>query len=112
MDPEEQKKRIDLLARFANFGYTEAGSAIVDAIWFASSNVLATTKPGQIGMILILDEALKWKAYIGYIVFDETKSEEDNAKAVARDGSKLNGEIAQAAFSNRQIKQDSYGGIW
>jgi hypothetical protein len=48
------------LNRLENFGFTDQGAAIVDAIWFNSFFSVH-----QIGMVLICNPAGIWKAYVG-----------------------------------------------
>ncbi|MGB8700901.1 MAG: hypothetical protein WCD18_15920 [Thermosynechococcaceae cyanobacterium] len=88
--------------RLANFGFTEAGSAITDAIWF-------TTGYQQVGMVLICDRAEIRKAYIGVVDPTENISEENCAKHIAQFGAKLPRAIAQTAFPNKLKEEMQYG---
>jgi hypothetical protein len=87
--------------RLANFGYTEAGSAIVDAIWFSGAYSSPAT---QIGMVLICDLAGCWKAYIGGL--DMKTNENLGAEIIAAHGAKVPCAIAQAAFPGRFEAKD------
>lgn len=87
------------LDRLENFGFTKAGSAIVDAIWFSGAN--------QIGMVLICDEFGSYKAYIGALnQFQVLREEAGCAQSIAAHGCKVPEAIALAAFPNQFIADD------
>ncbi len=90
------------LERLQNFGYTHAGSAIVDALWFHPGGELLVT----IGMVLTCDKIGTWKARVGVVA--HPVSEQEDAKIVANTGSRLPYEIANAAFPNR-FEEEKYG---
>lgn len=94
------------LKRLANFGFTDAGSAIIDAVWFSRCNTsLATT----IGIVLIHDN-YEFKAYIGALNYPV--EEAHDARFIASNGGKVSGRVAAATFDNRGITKENYGGAW
>lgn len=87
------------LKRLQNFGFTPAGSAIVDAIWFSGA---FTSPASQIGMVLICDQSGSYKAYIGALTEGQALAGEAYcAQLIAADGCKVQKAIALAAFPNR-----------
>ena len=89
------------LRRKANFGYTEHGSAIVDAVWF---NGAYTSDAQAIGMVLIVDQSGCWKAYIGSLSYSVTEAAD--AQRIAAMGAKVPYPIAAGAFPNRFLRED------
>jgi hypothetical protein len=92
---------IEELDRLQNFGFTQAGSAIVDAIWFSGAYSSPAT---QIAMVLICDLGGCWKAYIGGL--DMNTTPKLGAQIVAAHGAKVPCVIAQAAFPGRFNAKD------
>jgi hypothetical protein len=90
----------DQLNRLQNFGFTDQGAAIVDAIWFTPPPTIS------IGMVLICNPVGIWKAYISTIV--QSAGEERDAQFVAAHGSKLPYAIAKAAFPTRDFDNLNY----
>lgn len=98
------------LNRLENFGFTNQGAAIVDAIWFTPS------PSEQIGMVLICNPCGTWKAYIGVIQISPQsifyaqvpRNEAWDAKHIAHSGYKLPYAIAKAAFANRPFDNLNY----
>jgi hypothetical protein len=88
------------LKRLENFGFTEAGAAIVDAVWF---HPFAAP---QIGMVLICNPAGVWKAYLGTVA--HSWGEALDAQTIAQCGAKVPYAIAKAAFPNRPFDINSY----
>jgi hypothetical protein len=99
--PEKLRREMPDLERLQNFGYTHAGSAIVDALWFPM--LLKDTRPLEatpcIGLVLICNEVGIWKAYIGIVNFPLRES--IDAQEIARDGVKVSYGIAAGAFPGR-----------
>jgi len=89
------------LNRLENFGFTNQGAAIVDAIWFNPPTAIA------IGIVLICNPEGIWKSYIGTIV--NSFGEEKDAKFIANFGAKLPYLMAKAAFPNRAFDNSNYG---
>jgi hypothetical protein len=90
-----------LFDRLQNFGLTETGAAIVDAVWF---NGAYTSRATAIGMVLICNRFNVWKAYIGAI--EVTTTEDIDAKIIAENGAKVPFAIAMAAFLNRFTEEN------
>ena len=88
------------LDRIVNFGFTDQGAAIVDAVWFNPPNQI------MIGMVLICNPAGIWKAYISTVV--QTFGEEKDAKFIAEFGAKVPYAIAKAAFPSRPFDNTNY----
>lgn len=99
---DEQK-----IKRLANFGFTDSGASIVDAIWFTGCY---SSGNHEIGLVLIKNLEGKWKAYIGALVPGRFADEKGDAKVIADLGQKVSYGVAAGAFPNRDITEENYGG--
>ena len=92
----EEENRLENLA---NFGFTQSGAAIVEAIWFNG-----TVHTVCSGIVLICNRVGVWKAYLGGLIF-VTNSKLD-ARIIAENGAKVPYAIAAAAFPGRFTEEE------
>lgn len=86
----------EILQAKANYGFTHAGSAIVDMGWFNQSFELFPYS--IIGAILIFTIEETYKCYLGNAV---SLDDVENAKFIAKNGCKLPVEVAIALFPKK-----------